>query len=391
MHIKRFEGSTLEAALDRVRSELGPDALILSTRTIRKGRSALGLWARESVEVQAGLERHSQRSAQATRSDPHVDSIPKDSRAVGAEAELETLLMGLRRELATLRSREDFEEELRGELRDLRRAIDIAFRDAGGDRTEESVAKLMAGGLDWSHAASIAGQWRARVADGEPVELETVLRERVEAALTPPRAEERPGIRMLVGAPGVGKTTTLAKLAARNEEGERDVALVSMDPYRIGAQDQLRRYAELLDSPFCEVSRAGELREVASRHRGHSLLIDTAGRGKRFEDRLESLEGLRQGLTKSAVGRPVSIELVIDATARPEVQQAQLERFAPLGPDRVILSKTDECDSMSAALNLLLRRDCPPLCWLADGQRVPEDLRIAEAEMFLSGGAGRAA
>jgi flagellar biosynthesis protein FlhF len=387
MHIKRFEAASMEQALSQVKAELGPDALILSSRTLRKGRSVFGLMARETVEIQAAIERRPATRSQA-ESRRGESEAPQQATAAtrSADRDLETLIAQLRGELASIRRRPDFEEEIRGELRGLRFALGSALRSAGDQALEPSVAKLLGWGLEWKHAEAIATKWRAEAVAGNQTSLEAVLKDRIEAALTPPRVSQTPGIRVLVGAPGVGKTTTLAKLAARNEEGEGEVALVSMDPYRIGAQDQLRRYAELLDSPFCEVSRAGELPALAARHPRHQILVDTAGRGRQREDRLEPLDDLRGRL-----GRPVSIELVVDATARLEIQQAQLARFAPLSLDRIIFSKIDECDGLEAPLNLLLSPGCPPLSWLANGQRVPEDLVVAEHGFFNVSKLGHAA
>ena len=95
-------------------------------------------------------------------------------------------------------------------------------------------------------------------------------------------------MRILVGAPGVGKTTTLAKLAARNEEGERDVALISLDQFRVGAGEQLRCYAKLLEAPFVEAGRISDLPALIQRFDQRAILVDTAGRGPGHEEGFES-------------------------------------------------------------------------------------------------------
>lgn len=402
MHIKRFEADSMEAALAAVRAELGPEALILSSRTIRRGRGAFGLLARDRVEVQAALERGGA-AGDARGDDPGITALlegerPADddgSRAgfgAGTAAsiapgdEVHALIRELRRELAWLRGRAGFEEELRGELGGLRRLVESALRRPEDRDADAACEALLARGIELGPARALVSDWRARTAEGERITLAALLRERLEARLVPPR-EEPPGrLRVLVGAPGVGKTTSLAKLAARNEEGERDLALVALDHYRIGATDQLRRYAALLDAPFHEIDAAEALPALAGRHRDRVLMVDTAGRDPMSESQLGSLAPLRERL-----GGRVSIDLVLDATARIEVQRTQLRRFAGLAPDRILLTKVDECPAFGAVASLLLDEDCPPLCWLGTGQRVPEDLAEATSERLMASFSGAAA
>jgi flagellar biosynthesis protein FlhF len=383
MHIKRFEAPTLDAALAQVKRELGPDALILSTRTRRRGHGAFGLLSRTTVEVQAALER----AAPAGSAERARDPEPRVS-AQGSPVErtgLEASLRELRRELAELRERDAVQDEIRRELRELRGALEgLARRDEAGE--DPRVRALAAAGLEWSQAVSLVEEWRRARAEDGSVQLEDVLRRRLESRLAAPRVDRAARPRIFVGAPGVGKTTTLAKLAARNEEGERDVVLVSMDPLRIGAEAQLRGYAERLASPFVEATTAEELPAIAARFARHALLVDTAGRGRGGSDGLEPLRALRR-----VMGRRASIELVLDATTSPAIQAAQLDRFAALEPDRLILTKVDECDSPGALARLLLDVEGPPVSWLGDGQRVPEDLRVAEPGFFVQALAGEAA
>ncbi len=385
MHIKRFEAETMEAALAEVRETLGPDALILSSRTVQRGRGAFGLLARRGVEVQAALPRAAGRTdglapaAARPRSEPGPDEADRDGALRGVVDEL-------RRELAVLRRRESFEEEVRSELRGLRSAVGRLVDSRPGAELDRAVCALAQAGLDWIHAQSLVEEWQARSGEGAAVSLERVLQDRLEARLVPPRPDPAAPIRILVGAPGAGKTTTLAKLAGRADEGEREVAFVSLDPFRIGAREQLRAYAGLLDSPYRELTAPGELAEIARRHPGHAIFVDTAGRSPGDAARLAPLEGLR-----STLGRETAIELVIDATSRRDVARAQLARFAPLAPDRLILTRLDECDALAPVVNLLLDDHCPPLCWLGTGQRVPEDLEIAEPALFARDVMGRAA
>lgn len=388
MHIKRFEAATMEEALEQVRRTLGPDALILSTRTIQRGRGAFGLLARSGVEVQAALPRGGvSGGGDTTLRELATASASGEASGSGDDAlALRGAVDALRREVAALRGRASFEEELRGELRGLRSAMGRMLEGRAARDDDPGAASLLEAGLEAGHARALAEAQAASRAEGRVRSLASILRERLDARLAPPRWERARRVRVLVGAPGAGKTTTLAKLAARNEEGERDVALVSLDPFRIGAREQLRAFAGLLEVPYEETTSFSAVAEIARRHREHAILVDTAGRSPGDLDRQLPLAALREGL-----GEEASIELVIDATARGEVARAQLARFAALRPDRLILTRLDECDSLVPIVNLLLEESCPPVCWLGTGQRVPEDLEIAEPDRFVHGVLGRAA
>lgn len=377
----------MEAALAQVREALGPDALILSSRTVQRGRGAFGLLARRTIEVQAALPRATGR-IEASLPDVPRRRVDEDAVEGERDAALRGLVEELRREMAVLRRREAFEEEVRSELRGLRSAVGQLVDSRPGAEFDRAVCALAQAGLDWIHAQSLVEEWQVRMGEGAACSLERVLHDRLEARIVPPRTDPAAPIRILVGAPGAGKTTTLAKLAGRGDEGEREVAFVSLDPFRIGAREQLRAFAGLLDSPFSELSSPGELAEVARRHPDHAIFVDTAGRSPADAARLAPLESLRHS---HALGRETAIELVIDATSRRDVARAQLSRFGSLAPDRLILTRLDECDDLAPIVNLLLDDRCPPLCWLGTGQRVPEDLEIAEPALFARSVMGRAA
>lgn len=392
MHIKRFEAPTLAEALAQVKAELGPDALILASRTVRRAGDRFGWLSRSVVEVQAARER-------GTASSSRDRDLPQDDAPDAPEA---PNAAGSRIPFASASEAPDvaarlarFEAEMREEMRALHRAI--AGISLGGARAEapaESSAaiedlaarRLERAGLSSGSGERLLAGWRDARERHPGVGLESFVRSTVESRLAPPRALDPGAVRLLIGAPGVGKTTTLAKLAARNEEGERDVTLVSLDHYRVGASDPLRRYATLLESPFVEASSASEIAGLAARRAGHEILVDTAGRGRHDAGRLVALEPLRERL-----GDALRVELVVDATARADVLRAQLDRFTSLRPDRVVFTRTDECDGLAPVVDLLLDPHCPPGCWLGTGQRVPEDLEPAETGALVRSLFGAAA
>jgi flagellar biosynthesis protein FlhF len=184
----------------------------------------------------------------------------------------------------------------------------------------------------------------------------------------------------LIGPTGVGKTTTLAKLAVRwvLQHGARDLALVAADSARIGAQDQLRALGQLLGAPVHVVEDLAELPALLARlTRTRMVLIDTPGlsqRGNALGARLEAL---------AAVGRELETALVLAASTQAGAIAETIARFAPASPASCVLTKVDEAASLGGALSVLARSQLP-ISYVSEGQRVPEDLRPARALELVS-------
>ena len=181
--------------------------------------------------------------------------------------------------------------------------------------------------------------------------------------------ESLSGIDVFVGPPGAGKTTTIAKLAAelRAKTGLKPT-LVAADGYRVGAVEQLRLYADILGLPFVVARTAADLdRALAAGSR--PMLVDTAGRSP-------SDRGVRD-LFDALSGRPgVRTHLVIAGGTLPRDAERVFDTYQAAHPARVVLSKVDETESVSALLGLMRARH-QRVSWIGCGQRVPEDLVAA--------------
>jgi len=179
----------------------------------------------------------------------------------------------------------------------------------------------------------------------------------------------------LVGATGVGKTTTIAKLAAtfKLRHGRR-VGLVTADTYRIAAVDQLRTYAEIISLPLKVAMSPGEMqRAIDALDSVDIVLVDTAGRSPSDSARLGELGEFLDA------AQPTETHLVLSATADQRVQLRTAERFAAFKPDRVILTKLDESDRHGSILNLVKRVGLP-LSFVTTGQEVPDHIEHARAD-----------
>lgn len=190
---------------------------------------------------------------------------------------------------------------------------------------------------------------------------------------------ESGGMFALVGATGVGKTTTVAKLAARfvMRHGRKDIALVSTDNYRIGAYDQLRTYARILDVPlYVAEDAAGLARTLDGLSDRRLVLVDTAGMSQRDTRLMEQMRNLR-----SASARLQSL-LVISASAQRAMTREAVQRFSHLHLAGCVLTKLDEAAQLGDALGAVIDAQLP-VTWLGTGQRVPEDLVTARAERLV--------
>jgi flagellar biosynthesis protein FlhF len=189
---------------------------------------------------------------------------------------------------------------------------------------------------------------------------------------------ERTGVTALVGPTGVGKTTTIAKLAARAvmRHGASQVALVSTDHYRIGAAAQLEHYGRLLGVRVYPAYDADSLRQVLELLRGcHTVLVDTAGVAGGDPRLAQQLDVLSNAGDLRAC-------LVLAANAQASSLDEAVRSYLPLKPHACILTKLDEAPSLGGALSVVIRHKLP-LDYITDGQRVPEDIAAADARVLV--------
>ena len=181
-------------------------------------------------------------------------------------------------------------------------------------------------------------------------------------------------IAALLGPTGVGKTTTLAKIAAQCvlEKGV-STAFITADTYRISAVEQLKTYADILGLPIAIVYTPDELKEAIQKFRQKQLiLIDTAGRSQHNRRQMAELKEFL------AVNQNIEKYLVLSATTKNEDAKDILDKFSDCKPDKVIFTKTDETKSLGIILNILRRKEMR-LSYLTNGQSVPDDIVPAEA------------
>jgi flagellar biosynthesis protein FlhF len=187
----------------------------------------------------------------------------------------------------------------------------------------------------------------------------------------------------LVGPTGVGKTTTVAKLAAGFRlESRRRVGLLTIDTFRIAAVQQLRAYAEIMDLPMEVVERPEQMKPALDRLADTDLvLIDTAGRSPRSDARIDQLVELLR------CAQPDETHLVLSCTSSAASIQAAIQGFSPVRPTAAILTKLDETPQTAVVISAVVANDDfqgMPLSYTTNGQQVPDDIASAETESLLS-------
>jgi flagellar biosynthesis protein FlhF len=183
-----------------------------------------------------------------------------------------------------------------------------------------------------------------------------------------------PHVAALIGPTGVGKTTTLAKLAANLKlRDKQQVGLITIDTYRIAAIDQLKKYADIIGAPLRVVASPEDLRDaVAAMSACQYVLIDTAGRSPNDTLKLNELKAF---LGAAGPAGPDEVHLVLSTTASQECVELAIERFADVRVDKIIFTKLDEAAHIGVVVNVV-RKVNKPLSYVTTGQDVPDDIEV---------------
>ena len=362
-----YRAGTLREALGRVRRDLGGSAVILGMREVRR-RRLFGRGVLEQIEVTAAPE-----LPEATPPEPPPIAIP----ALHSGPRLDPRLGKLHAAVDELSRGGAFEHLL----------LDVPT----------SLAPVYARLVEAEVPEAIARRLVRHVLDAvEPDEyhrpdaIEDALRRAVALCLptaTPIAAV--PGMRRvvaLVGPTGVGKTTTVAKLAAiaKLELGLR-VGLLTVDTYRIAAVEQLRTYAEIIDLPLAVADAPDRMRGALDDLGPLDLaLIDTAGRSPSDLGKIRMLGDVLEA------ANPDEVHLVLSAASGRGALDAAVDRFGPLGVDRLLVTKLDEAAGLGALLGVVAR-SARPISYVTNGQAVPDDIEPADPNRLASLILGRGA
>ena len=402
MQVKRFFAADMRQAMKLVRDELGADASIIANRRVAGG-----------VELTAALD-YQVPAAPARQANPALEAELRktQSRIASAHAELTT-----RVEADSGQNGQLFAPAaaLAGTPATPRTSLAQALKQpAGGEQSAldamrfelhglRELIEVQLGSIAWGQLQTRKPQqanlWRRLQRMGLSADLSRALLERV-AKVTEPRQAwrmllahlahairtpqveplEEGGVIALVGPAGMGKTTTLAKLAARYvlKYGAQNIALVSMDSYRIGAQEQLKTLGRILNVSVTQVDPGQSLTQaLAPLMRKRVVLVDTAGLPGSAPELRMQLEAL------ASRGVKAKNYLVLAATSQSQVLKAAYHSYKRCGLSGCILTKLDEATSLGEVLGLAISQHLP-VAYLADGPKIPDDLQVPRSHQLVS-------
>ena len=382
MKIKRYLDKDMRNVLRRVREEQGPDAVILSNRRVDDGIEVIA-----AIDYDEALVRHalgSERNAgpaidgdarddtkaAATRREPaaevvaaKLDAQPLEAIGQATKAPSPDVLRGVQNEISSLRGL--VETQLSGLVwKDATRRFPLRtqiLRNLARIGIAPDIASIIVDRLE--PIDDVRNIWQAplaMLARTLPVTDDDLMR--------------HGGVAALIGPTGVGKTTTIAKIAAQYAMHQRadDIALVSADAYRIGAREHLMAFANIIGAKVHLAGNSDELKETLMRLEHKKLvLIDTEGRSQRdheLQNRFATWgrhrDRVRYYLTLSAATQEAGLDEVV-----------RVFNTVPLSG--CIVTKIDEAAQLGCVISTLIRHDLP-VTWLADGQRIPDDLHAAD-------------
>ncbi len=376
MKIKRYFAEDMRQAIRKVREAQGPEAVILSNRKIDGGIEIVAAVDYDEsmlMEAPSGAPPPSPRERHAKKTTPGDGGNGSAREGPGVLWSQEPSMVAMREELNFIRGL--LEHQLSG----------LAWGELGRRKPQRAalLRRLMA--LDLS--AGLAREIVAQVSESAPPETAWrkslgIIAHRLN--IIDDGILSHGGVVALVGPTGVGKTTTVAKLAARFalQHGAEQVALVTTDGYRVGAVEQLRTYGRIMGVPVRVTNGKEELRAALEDLSGRRLvLIDTAGMSQRDIRLSEQLAALQDGASL------VQSYLVLSATTQLRGLEEAIKAFRGVELEGCILTKLDEATGLGHVLSAVIGQRIS-VAYISDGQRVPEDMHPARARNLVTRAVG---
>ncbi|TDX51913.1 flagellar biosynthesis protein FlhF [Orenia marismortui] len=361
MKIKKYQAENMQEAILKVKSDLGSDAIILHSRKFKKG-GFFGFFAKKMVEVVATVEAKSNKT---TKKNKKVEKLNETNTYLKEELnQMKKMMNNLLGEVK-FSNKKHFNSSISPQLEQL---VEGLSKLGFSHKTAINLANKVAKDVDINNL--------------EEEKLKESLREEFKTlidSIVPIKLEEaKTKVVALVGPTGVGKTTTLAKLAANFSLFEnKKVGLVTADTYRIAAVDQLKTYSEILNLPLEVVFTPQELVAAIEGYADYDLvLVDTAGRSQNNQIHISELKGF----IKNA---PIDeICLVLSATTKLTDLIKIIDIYNEVDLDKLIITKVDETNSLATLLEATSKVK-KPLSYITIGQDVPEDIKLAEIEELV--------
>ena len=396
MIIKKFTGKTEAEATEAAKKELGSTLVIMNVREVKK-KGLFAFLLPKQIEVTAALEEEAPARPQygsilRTAADKEIRTEQQNLLAKNSTENIEKKLDSLQTLLESQLNNRQSEKEESAKTQDVPDAEEKEDKTqdmAAAEKKEEEenseqdkfirllYNKMLDNEMDEKYVNSILEDASKTKKADLPFDYllaniyqKMVLKFGRSEGITP--SEEGPRIVLFIGPTGVGKTTTIAKLAGRYcVEEKKKVALLTADTYRIAAAEQLRTYANILETPFRIIYTPEELQAAVEDYWDCDyIFIDTAGRSHQNTDQLEKMKEM-----VAALKRPESYQvfLVLSATTKYRDLQKIADCYGKIADFELIFTKLDETEAVGNLLNMKLYTDAP-IAYVTCGQNVPDDM-----------------
>jgi flagellar biosynthesis protein FlhF len=371
MNVRKFSANTSREAIRMLRDTLGSDAVILSNRIVN-GR----------VEILAMADEAISSIASPVSVDAPVPATPKFAPRANSDSGADATLLN---DSVAYKNDGNFSvsdmSDVMSEIRSMRGMLESQLAElswANTQKRQPQKAEILREMLATGFSASLSRYLVDKVPEGELASngmgwIKSILANNLATITNESEILEKGGIYALVGPTGVGKTTTTAKLAARcvMRHGPANLALITTDAYRIGGYEQLRIYGKILGVMVHSVKDEAELRIALSELKNkHTVLIDTVGVGQRDKMVTEQVAML------SGCDGNVKRLLCLNSTSTGETLSEVVRAYQGNGLAGCILTKLDEAATIGGVLDIAIRQKLS-IYYVASGQRVPEDLHLA--------------
>lgn len=393
MNVKRYIVSDMSEAMIKIKNELGKDAVILNTRKIKQP-GMFGFLKKSLIEVVAAIDEEAESKNEKPLSDDElkkafleakakVTTEKKDNEFNKINDEIDSIKQMIEKLVKDKEINKEIEQVYRSSNSGVESPSNVEVMNDGIENqlieflieknvSVENSKKLLAMVLESNNISDL---------DFESVKkiLYSKLLELIGSAYTIENEDASQKVYVFVGPTGVGKTTTLAKLAARLSLIEnRKVGLITADTYRIAAVEQLKTYSEILGIPLTVVYEAEELDHAIKKYSNMDcILIDTAGRSHKSEELEKDIKNLLIN-----VANP-ELFLVISLTTGYKDIKSIVDAYSFLDDYKLILTKLDEASSLGNILNVKMLTN-KQLSYFTIGQSVPDDIEIAKASKVAS-------
>lgn len=371
MQIKRFEAKNMTAALRLIKKDLGPEAVILSARSIKKGSGIFGSLKQCGVEVTAAIDTHDidqTKNHTSRRSDGNGDHLMVTANPYPSAKN--------KRMTSTSRVPKGFLPPKRyyanhkGDKPSIERRYLLAlYHQLLSQDVDPEIAVDVIEGLKILPAAA------EKLEHGDIKALLASLFGHMGLANGSLELDHRQSVVAVVGTTGVGKTSIIAKLAAHYTiERHKKVALMTIDDYRIGAIEQLNTYARIIGIPLKTATTPAELKTGINEFKNYDLiLIDTPGFSQNNTGQIQEIASYLEKVNH------IQIQLVLSASTKQKDLFDTIQKLAPINPRHLIFTKLDESNSYGNLLNILMRSNIA-ISYLSRGQQIPDDIEAVSIE-----------